>query len=817
MVTREDVLIRIQAELGDLKKELREVQGSVKETTAGFEKLSSIGKGLVGSVGLVGGLAAIGTGLFKAAQFASASASEFESLQARLTSLYGSASKGAEVFAKLSDVAKTTPFELADVVEAGVTLKAFGVNAEDTTKSVADLAAFMGTTATEAAQALGRAFAGGAGAADVLRDRGILNLIKSFKGIEDLTKLTLPEFRDALISTMSDPAAGIAGSTDLLARTFAGTISNMKDSLAILWVEVGEKLNPMLQGMASALSDSAKSASDFLDALSGKGVDTTIAKMRELGMSMGPILRAEIRKAQEELTKLWDTRPKETVGLDDFIQVDTGLERIRENNRIIEKELKNIDEIYSGIEKQSQRATTPEQLAAVESVKYYASQSEEAANARIGRIEKENDQILARIDLLNMQAAKEKLIYDLEVDLENLGKTRVDQTPETTVTPADQAWADFVEKSKDRVAKLAQEKDFAERLKKEFEGTARALGLFGKVFSADEFIAKARERGKAMDDEAAAIERLKSEDADLALKLGYIDKVMTKTEFVKKAQDRAAAAKQEKQWIDELSKSNADLALAMGWITKPQTAEEFVKASRDRAAAMAAEETNLRALEAAAPAVAAALGLMSSSTKDAMDKLNAQMNSMKGILLTFATSISEALAAAWTAGTSGLRDALKNMLFTILSAIEQMMLQAKIAAIAKAFIEGGVFNLTAGLAAMMKAMPGLVAMEAMFAAAKVGISKFEHGGVVDRPTLALMGEAVQRSGPEVIAPRTGFKRELRSWMDEVGLPAMQSGGLSEDDRGLLREIRDALQPTQFGRSAGRAIGRELAVANRGLL
>jgi hypothetical protein len=114
-------------------------------------------------------------------------------------------------------------------------------------------------------------------------------------------------------------------------------------------------------------------------------------------------------------------------------------------------------------------------------------------------------------------------------------------------------------------------------------------------------------------------------------------------------------------------------------------------------------------------------------------------------------------------------------------------------------------------------MPGLVAMEAMFAAAKVGISKFEHGGVVDRPTLALMGEAVQRSGPEVIAPRTGFKRELRSWMDEVGLPAMQSGGLSEDDRGLLREIRDALQPTQFGRSAGRAIGRELAVANRGLL
>lgn len=55
-------------------------------------------------------------------------------------------------------------------------------------KPTSDLAAFMGTTATEAAQALGRAFAGGAGAADILRERGILQLIRDTKGIEDLSK-----------------------------------------------------------------------------------------------------------------------------------------------------------------------------------------------------------------------------------------------------------------------------------------------------------------------------------------------------------------------------------------------------------------------------------------------------------------------------------------------------------------------------------------------------------------------------------------------------------------------------------------------------
>ena len=50
----------------------------------------------------------------------------------------------------------------------------------------------MGTTATEAANALGRAFSGGQGSADILRERGILALIKDSQGLTDLSKTTLP-------------------------------------------------------------------------------------------------------------------------------------------------------------------------------------------------------------------------------------------------------------------------------------------------------------------------------------------------------------------------------------------------------------------------------------------------------------------------------------------------------------------------------------------------------------------------------------------------------------------------------------------------
>ena len=107
--------------------------------------------------------------------------SGFEDVKTRLVGLMGSTERAERAFANFNAVAATTPFSLQDVVEAGAQLKAFGADAEDLIKPVSDLAAFMGTTATEAANSLGRAFAGGAGEADILKTKGILNLVKSFK------------------------------------------------------------------------------------------------------------------------------------------------------------------------------------------------------------------------------------------------------------------------------------------------------------------------------------------------------------------------------------------------------------------------------------------------------------------------------------------------------------------------------------------------------------------------------------------------------------------------------------------------------------
>ena len=203
--------------------------------------------------------------------FVNASAG-FEAVRTRLTGLTGSVSKARIAFDNFNAVASTTPFSLDDVVNAGAQLQAFGADANALIKPITDLAAFMGTTATEAANAFGRAFAGGAGAADILRERGILNIIKSSQGIADLSKTTLPEFRQALISSLQDPVVGIQGSTDRLSKTTVGSISNMKDAFTRLAASLGDRFKPQTDLAVQSLTKLFNTLRGFVEVAP---VDTT--------------------------------------------------------------------------------------------------------------------------------------------------------------------------------------------------------------------------------------------------------------------------------------------------------------------------------------------------------------------------------------------------------------------------------------------------------------------------------------------------------------------------------------------------------------
>ncbi len=205
---------------------------------------------------------------------------QFEDVKTRLVGLTGGIQSAEKAFKAFNEVAATTPFMLDDVVNAGAQLQAFGLNAEATLRSVTDLAAFMGTTATEAANALGRAFAGGAGAADILRERGILNIIKTTQGLDDLSKTTLPQFRQALLKTLVDPASGIEGSSKRMSNTLTGAISNMQDSIMRFQATVGDVLNPILL-------KAVRATESFFRALDVQSLADFARHVTALGIALG--------------------------------------------------------------------------------------------------------------------------------------------------------------------------------------------------------------------------------------------------------------------------------------------------------------------------------------------------------------------------------------------------------------------------------------------------------------------------------------------------------------------------------------------------
>jgi len=255
----------------------------VRGRTKGFiAQLGSLRNKILVYTFAVGGAAAAMNKFIQAA-------SGFQDVQTRLVGLTGSVEGAKEAFDAFNQIAATTPFALQDVVNAGAQLEAFGVDSKATLSAVTDLAAFMGTTATEAASSLGRAFAGGAGAADILRERGILQLIKDSQGITDLTKLTLPEFRKALLSAMVDPVAGIQGSSKRLAQTFTGAVSNMNDAITRFAAMIGDLMIP-------SMTKTVQSIEKFFRALDLK-------RLAELATAFGVVTSA-IVLSRIEMKKL---------------------------------------------------------------------------------------------------------------------------------------------------------------------------------------------------------------------------------------------------------------------------------------------------------------------------------------------------------------------------------------------------------------------------------------------------------------------------------------------------------------------------------
>ena len=219
---------KAQRDIGDVDNKIVDLASSAKKT-------ATILASALAATTVAVGLKAIKT------------AGQFEMLKARLVGLTGSQKEANRLFQEFNDIASQTPFSVQEVIDAGATLQAFGLDAENLLTGIADLAAFMQVDMSTAAQNFGRAMNAGAGAADMFRDKGINQLVASFAGVDNVTELTLPQFQEALQKFIVDPAEPVAGATKLMAETLEGKFSNAGDAVDRLAAKLGDRFLPAVK------------------------------------------------------------------------------------------------------------------------------------------------------------------------------------------------------------------------------------------------------------------------------------------------------------------------------------------------------------------------------------------------------------------------------------------------------------------------------------------------------------------------------------------------------------------------------------------
>ena len=103
---------KAQRDIGDVDNKIVDLASSAKKT-------ATILASALAATTVAVGLKAVKT------------AGQFEMLKARLVGLTGSQKEANRLFKEFNDIASQTPFSVQEVIDAGATLQAFGLDAEN--------------------------------------------------------------------------------------------------------------------------------------------------------------------------------------------------------------------------------------------------------------------------------------------------------------------------------------------------------------------------------------------------------------------------------------------------------------------------------------------------------------------------------------------------------------------------------------------------------------------------------------------------------------------------------------------------------------
>lgn len=255
-------------------------------------------------LGVITGIGAAFVGLgFLAAKSLIGTASQFEKFETVLTTIEGSQAKAAKSMEWVSDFAAKTPYELNEVMESFVKLRAYGIDPTNgTLRVLGDTAAAMGKPVMQAVEAIADAMTG---ENERLKEFGIRAKKEGDKITYEYTKDGKTMTKSAKLSNRAMVQATLmaiwndryAGAMDKLSGTWGGMTSNLSDQwerfkLMIMKSGPFERLRERLSGFLKRVDEMAESG-----------------ELQRLAEKIGTWLVEKFDKlwaAGERLVKNWD-------------------------------------------------------------------------------------------------------------------------------------------------------------------------------------------------------------------------------------------------------------------------------------------------------------------------------------------------------------------------------------------------------------------------------------------------------------------------------------------------------------------------------
>lgn len=253
------LVVSLEAESSRLTSQLDKSNKRLKrwENKAG-KSVDAVKKAFIGLASAVA-IGSIGKDIFK-------TVASFEKMEASLKTVTGSAKGATDAMRKIQDFASTTPFQVSEVTQAFIKLKALGLKpSEDALRSYGNTSAAMGKSLNQMIEAVADA---ATGEFERLKEFGIKsrsqgeNVTFTFQGVATKVKKNAEEIEGYLKSIGN---VQFAGAMSEQMDTISGKTSNLQDNIDKLYVALGDA------GLTKVFKDSLNSMIKFTAEMAKSG------------------------------------------------------------------------------------------------------------------------------------------------------------------------------------------------------------------------------------------------------------------------------------------------------------------------------------------------------------------------------------------------------------------------------------------------------------------------------------------------------------------------------------------------------------------